>query len=107
MDIRSSRPRHLIAYVLQSLYLNSYPTTNTIDFIALKQKKIVCDYIGQMLFICCHGNVSVCDVMMFLHKCVFQYVTNKTTSKYVFYYIFSDLCYETDKILKYLLVKHV
>ena len=27
--------------------------------------------------------------------------------KYIFNYIFSDLCYETDRILKYLQVKHI
>ena len=26
---------------------------------------------------------------------------------YIFYYCFSDLCYETDRILKYLLLKHI
>ena len=31
----------------------------------------------------------------------------KPTSKYIFYYRFSDLCYETDRILKYLLLKHI
>ena len=31
----------------------------------------------------------------------------KPTSKYIFYYSFSDLCYETDRILNYLLVKHI
>ena len=30
----------------------------------------------------------------------------KPTSKYIFYYRFSDLCNETDRILKYLLLKH-
>ena len=31
----------------------------------------------------------------------------KSTSKYIFYYSFSDLYYETDRILKYLLLKHI
>ena len=31
----------------------------------------------------------------------------KPTSKYIFYYSFSDLCYETDRILKYMYVKHI
>ena len=31
----------------------------------------------------------------------------KSTSKYIFYYRFSDLCHETDRILKYLLLKHI
>ena len=31
----------------------------------------------------------------------------KPTSKYIFYYRFPDLCYETDRILKYLLLKHI
>ena len=31
----------------------------------------------------------------------------KPTSKYIFYYSFSVLCYETDRILNYLLVKHI
>ena len=31
----------------------------------------------------------------------------KPTSKYIFYYRFSDLCYETDRILKYLLLKPI
>ena len=31
----------------------------------------------------------------------------KPTSNYIFYYRFSDLFYETDRILKYLLLKHI
>ena len=36
-----------------------------------------------------------------------SFIYMKPTSKYIFYYTFSDLCYETDIILKYLLVKHI
>ena len=31
----------------------------------------------------------------------------KPTRIYIFYYRFSDLCYETDRIQKYLLLKHI
>ena len=36
-----------------------------------------------------------------------SFINMKPTSKYIFYYSFSDLCYETDIILKYLCVKHI
>ena len=48
-------------------------------------------------------------MLLFLYKCVFQYVIYiyETNKQNIFYYSFSDLCYETDIILKYLKVKHI
>ena len=44
LDIRSTRSRDIeklkFVCVLQPLYLNHYPSTNKIDFIALKQKNM-------------------------------------------------------------------
>ena len=48
-------------------------------------------------------------MVLFLHKCVFQYVINiYETNKQIYLLLtFSDLCYETDRIQKYLLLKHI
>ena len=48
-------------------------------------------------------------MLLFLYKCVFQYVINiYETNKQIYLLLcFSDLCYETDRILKYLLLKHI
>ena len=46
-------------------------------------------------------------MLLFLHKGVFQYVINIYETNKQIYLLFSDLCCETDRILKYLLLKHI
>ena len=96
-------------YYKPSISITTQLPIKLISLLLNRKIWIVCEFIGQydifvakatLVFVtCCCFFINVFSNMSLIYI--------KPTSKYIFYYRFSDLCYETDRILKYLLLKHI